>query len=64
MDPDSLALLSHLFSPKDNEGSNKGMNWRRHVREVGEMRLVANDIQLPSGLGTPTTIHPVAQMSW
>jgi len=64
MDPDSLALMSHLSDKKDDERSDNGVNRKSHLREVGEMRLVASVIQLPSGLGTPGTIHPFAQMSW
>jgi len=64
MDPDSLALMSRLSDKKYDERLDKGVSRKRRLREVGEMRLVTNVIQLPSGLGTPGTIHPFAQMSW
>jgi len=63
MDPSSLVLPFHLSNPNLNEGSDKGTNWGKHVREVGEMRFVAIDIQLPSGLGTAPG-HKSAQMNW
>ena len=64
MDPGSSVLMSRLSGREENEGLDKAVNRERHLREVGEMRLVRNDIQLPSGLGTPRTIHPFTQMSW
>ena len=36
----------------------------KRLREVGEIKFVAIDIQLPSGLGIPVTSHEFDQMSW
>ena len=35
-----------------------------HLREVGEIRLVANDVQLPSGLEYPGMNQPCPKMNW
>ena len=45
------------------EGSNNPVNRMRHVREVGEMRLVVMVIQFPSGL-VAITAQPFPQMNW
>ena len=50
--------------PKNNKGPNNGVNRMRHLREVGEMRLVAIVIQFPSGLENPPITHPFAQINW
>ena len=36
----------------------------RRLREVGEMRLLKNVIQFPSGLELPGTTHPFTQKNW
>ena len=59
--------LFNLTSPpirKVNEGQIRGVGGTKHLREVGEMRFVAIDIQLPSGLANPAITNEFDQMSW
>jgi len=49
--------------PKVMRVEKSGEQNEAHLREVGEMRLEAIVIQLPSGSGNPDT-HPFAQMIW